>query len=72
MKTKKVFTRIWRTFVIITNTIWVLLATMVNFAYILNGGYGAEEAIQRLSAGFVVLLMTNLVDYISRKNFTNY
>ena len=72
MKTKKVFTRIWRTVIIIINTVWVLIAAMVNLVYIFNGGYSAEETVQRIAAGFVIVLMMNLVDYLSRKNFMNY
>lgn len=71
MKAKLVFSRIWRTFIIVLNTVWSLIASMVSLVYIFNR-YAAESAIQDVVTAFVVIMLVNLTDFITRKHFMNY
>lgn len=71
MKAKIVFSRIWRTYIIVLNTVWSLLASIVSLVYIFNR-YAAENAIQDVATAFVIIMMVNLTDFITRKHFMNY
>lgn len=68
---KKIFTRIWRTVIIIFNTFVNLMAMVIAVVAIFDR-YAAEAAVQDISTAIGLLLIINLVDYITRKHIMNY
>ena len=68
---KRIFTRIWRTVVIIFNTFVNLMAMVIAVVAIFDR-YAAEAAVQDISTAIGLLLVINLIDYITRKHIMNY
>ena len=70
---KLVFNRIWRTFMIIINTLWNLISVVCAISMLVN--YSISDCVtnmDRWGYGTIIVLIMNLIDYITRKHFTNY
>lgn len=70
---RKVFSRIWRTFIIILNTVWNLLSTVLAFATLFESSeYTRQANIQAWGCGMVIIIAINILNHVGRKNFENY
>ena len=70
---KKVFSRIWRTFIIILNTIWNLLSTILAFATLFEGSeYIRQNNVQAWVYGMMIIVAINIMNHFTRKHFENY
>ena len=71
MKIREIFERIWRTFIIIFNTIMNLF--FVTFTLVcLFDKYTMGNSQEQIATAVSMVLIVNLIDYITRKHFKNY
>ena len=68
---KKVFERIWRTFMIVFNTFMNLMFVTVTVVALFQGNSTWDNNEQVFTCLIMVLLI-NLIDFITRKHFKNY
>lgn len=70
---KKVFNRIWRTFIILLNTVWNLFSTMLAFATLFEGSsYTRSGNFEAWFYGTIIIVVINILNFVTRKHFTNY
>lgn len=70
---KSIFNRIWRTFMIVVNTIWNLISVAFVISMLCN--YSITDCVynmDRWAYGVIIILFMNLINFMSRKHFTNY
>lgn len=73
MKAKMVFNRIWRTFIIIINTIWNLLSTVLAFVMLFDSSsYNRVQNFEAWIYGMLVIIGVNVLNQVTRKHFENY
>ena len=68
---KKTFERVWRTFMIVFNTFMNLMFALVTVVALFTGEQTWDSNSQ-VWACVVMVLIINLIDYLTRKHFRNY
>lgn len=68
---KKIIERIWRTFIIVINTVMNIMFTLVTVVALFTGEQTWDSNSQVWPC-LMMLLIINLIDYITRKNIRNY
>lgn len=70
-KIKKVFDRIWSTFIIVINTVYGLLITFLGFS-ILMDRYTAQDMWFGMIMSTVAIIIVNVINYWTRKLLREY
>ena len=67
---KMIFERIWRTTMIVINTIMNILIIAVMFAAVFGMAHSSD--VEQISQGIGLLIIVNIFDLIIRKHIRNY
>lgn len=70
---KKVFSRIWRTFMIVINTVFNLCSAVFLFVTMFEtSSYVRANNVEGWIYSVLIILVMNVVDFVVRKHFENY
>lgn len=70
---KKVFNRIWRTGMVLVNTVWNLFSIVLAFyALFESNSYARANVIEGWIYSVIIITAVNIVNFVTRKHFQNY
>ena len=69
---KKVFDRIYATFIIVLNSIWGLVISVYSVVCLFVDKYDVEQIEVQFFIGVLMLLVANLINYFIRKRIREY
>ena len=69
---KKIFDRIFKTFIIVIDVIWGLIISLFSIGILYQDSYCVERTVAPIVMGTVALIIANTINVIVRRLIKNY
>ena len=69
---KKVFDRIFKTFIIVIDVIWGLIMSLYSIGILFADHYAVESAVSQVIMGTIVLVIVNCINVVIRRWIRSY